>query len=141
MKRLNIVTLGTHDMGRARSFYQNLFEWSPYNKEEEIAFYDMGGWIFALYPYDKLAEDVTISPKGEGFSGVTLAHNVREKNEVAEILSKAEELGAKVLKPAQDVFWGGHSGYFQDPDGHLWEVAYNPFTPTKEDGTLDIKSE
>ena len=142
MKRLNIVTLGTKDLKKSKDFFLRLFEWAPCKKDsDEIAFYDMGGWYFALYPWDLLAEDATVSPKGEGFSGVTLAHNVRDKAEVSKVLAKAEELGGTILKPAQDVFWGGHSGYFKDLDGHLWEVAWNPFSPTNEDGTLDITHE
>lgn len=85
-----------------------------------------------------MAEDACVAPEGAGFPGITLAHNVRVKSEVAELLTRAQEQGATLLKPAQDVFWGGHSGYFRCPDGHHWEVAHNPFTPTLADGTLDL---
>lgn len=140
MKRLNFVTLGVKDLEKSKTFYCSLFDWKPTaSSDENIVFFDMGGYILALFPRDRLAEDAMVSSAGSGFSGITLAHNVRQKQEVAFHLEKAKSLGAKILKPAQDVFWGGHSGYFSDPDGHLWEVAHNPFTPTKEDGTLDIK--
>ena len=74
------------------------------------------------------AEDATVSPQGSGFRGVTLAHNVSSKEEVDRVMTQAKQAGATIVKPAQDVFWGGYSGYFADPDGHLWEVAWNPFT-------------
>jgi catechol 2,3-dioxygenase-like lactoylglutathione lyase family enzyme len=87
--------------------------------KENIAFFKMGGTVLALYPWDKLAEDAQVSDKGQGFRGVTLAHNVRERKEVSEVLALAAASGGKIIKPAQDVFWGGHSGYFADPDGPL----------------------
>ena len=141
MKRVNMVGLGVLDLEKSKKFFKDLFDWSPKDDlgGDQIAFYNMGGWFFSLYPRDKLAEDVTVSAEGSGFPGITLAHNVIKKEDVAVLLAKAESLGAKLIKPAQDVFWGGHSGYFQDLDGHYWEVAWNPFTPTLEDGTLDIE--
>ena len=92
-----------------------------------------------MYPYDKLAEDVgdEFKTSASKFSGVTLAHNVREKHQVAEVLKQAENAGAKIVKPAQDTFWGGHGGYFTDPDGYLWEVAWGAFD-FNEDGSLNI---
>lgn len=80
----------------------------------------------SLYPLDALADDVGISVEGDGFSGVTLAHNVRSREEVDAVLKAAVAAGAKLVKPAQDTFWGGYSGYFSDPEGYLWEVAWNP---------------
>ena len=96
--------------------------------------------MFALFPRDHLAADVGHpSPEGKGFSGVTLAHNVATKPEVAALLALAKTLGAKTQKPAQDVFWGGHSGYFEDLDGHFWEVAFNPFLTLRADGTVSLE--
>lgn len=142
MQRLNIVTLGVKDLKLSKSFFQQLFGWKPTcRNSDEIVFYDMGGWVLALYPWELLAEDATVPPEGSGFSGITLAHNVPDKVDVAPVLSKAESLGATIVKPAQDVFWGGYSGYFRDINEHLWEVAWNPFTPTLSDGTLKIKHE
>ncbi len=94
---------------------------------DDIAFFDLGAVRLALYPRAALAEDAGIPAEGSGFSGITLAHNVRSKTEVAPLLAQAGAAGGTIIKPAQDVFWGGHSGYFADPDGHLWEVAWNPF--------------
>jgi uncharacterized protein len=139
-RRLNLVTLGVRDFRTSRDFYCKLFEWNPTNNSsDDIVFFDMGGYILGLFPWDKLAEDANIPPSGSGFSGITLAHNVREKSDVDVFLKRAESFGAKIIKPAQDVFWGGHSGYFSDPNGHLWEVAYNPYMPTKANGFLDVK--
>ncbi len=87
----------------------------------------MGGIVFALYPREKLAEDATVNPSGSGFSGIALAYNTKSQEAVDEVLQAVERIGGKIVKPAQKVFWGGYSGYFADPDGHLWEVAWNPF--------------
>lgn len=142
ISRVNIVSLGVKDLKRSKRFFFELFGWKPTSKDHEnIIFYDMGGWILGLYPWDLLAEDAQVESAGSGFRGFTLAHNVQAKNEVGQVLNKAEDCGAEIIKPAQDVFWGGHSGYFRDLDGHLWEVAHNPFTPTKDDGTLDVRNE
>ena len=139
MNRVNIVTLGVLDLKRSKKFFNDLFGWMPIeNSNEHIAFFDMGGWLVALYSWDSLAEDALTSPSGEGFRGVTIAHNVPDKTLVAGVLSKAKSLGAELVKPAQDVFWGGHSGYFKDLDGHLWEVAWNPFMPVLPDGRLQV---
>ena len=96
----------------------------PYS--DEIAFFDLDGTWLGLYPWDKLAEDATVSLEGSGFRGVTLAHNVKSKEEVNSVISQAIGAGATLVKEAQDVFWGGYSGYFSDLDGHLWEIAWNP---------------
>lgn len=101
-------------------------------------FFHTNGIVLALYPREKLAEDAHVNAKGDGFSGVTLAHNVPKKDEVKIILDQAKQAGAKIVKAAQDVFWGGHSGYFSDPDGHLWEVAWNPHFTFKKDGHLNL---
>lgn len=126
--RISIITLGVKDMARSIRFYRDGLGFSTSAREGDgIAFFMTAGTRLALYPLDKLAEDIgpDIQPS-RGFSGVTLAHNVRRKEEVAEVLAQAEKSGGRIVKEAQDVFWGGHSGYFTDPDGHPWEVAWNP---------------
>ena len=94
----------------------------------------MGGFALGLYGWDALAEDAAVPAEGEGFRGVALAYNGRMRDDVAKVLKHAEAAGATIVKQAEDVFWGGHSGYFADPEGHLWEVAWNPHTPLDEDG-------
>lgn len=125
--RLSLVTLGVADLARARAFYLALgFPLRPESRER-IAFFQLQGLWLSLYARDALAEDIGCDAEGGGFRGITLAHNVRTKEDVARVLAEAETAGGRIVKPAQDVFWGGHSGYFADPDGHLWEVAFNPF--------------
>ena len=126
--RISIVTLGVADLSRAVQFYRDGLGLPLRDDDSEsIAFFETSGTWLALYPLDALADDVGIPADGTGFSGVTLAHNVRSRSEVDELLRVAVEAGATLVKPAEDVFWGGYSGYFTDPDGHLWEVAWNPF--------------
>ncbi len=134
--RLSLLTLGVADVARSRAFYERLgFTASP-TSNQSVTFFPAGGVVLALYGRDALAEDAHVPPEGSGFGGVALAHNVRRREEVAAVLAEAEAAGGRVLKPAQDVFWGGHSGYFADPDGHPWEVAWNPFFSFTEDGRL-----
>lgn len=127
--RISMITLGVKDLKSAIDFYQQglgLPRREPYS--DEIAFFELNGTWLGLYPWDKLAEDVTIPNEGSGFRGVTLAHNLNSKDEVDELMAQAAKAGAKIVKEAQDVFWGGYSGYFSDFDGHLWEVAWNPYS-------------
>jgi uncharacterized glyoxalase superfamily protein PhnB len=137
--RISFVTLGVHDFDRALRFYRDGLG-LPLSKasQDDVAFFQMGGMVLALYPWDKLAEDATVTHEGTGFRGVALAYNVRKRDEVAETLALAESAGGKVVKPAQDTFWGGHAGYFADTEGHLWEVAWNPHIPFREDGGLKL---
>ncbi len=135
-QRISIVTLGVKDLVAARAFYDAL-GWKIANDGEEAASsvaYDLMGMTLCLYPWDKLAEDAQVPPAGEGFRGVVLAYNVRAKEEVAQVLAEADTAGGRIVKPAQDAFWGGHSGIFADPEGHLWEVAWNPFAPLGKKG-------
>ena len=126
--RISIITLGVADLQRSVRFYRDGLGLPLRDDDSEsIAFFETSGTWLALYPRDALAVDVGIPPDGTGFSGVTLAHNVRTRSEVDDLLRTAVEAGATLVKPAEDVFWGGYSGYFTDPDGHLWEVAWNPF--------------
>jgi catechol 2,3-dioxygenase-like lactoylglutathione lyase family enzyme len=125
--RISIITLGVSDLARSVRFYRDglglpLREGSG----DEIAFFETRGTWLALFPRQALAEDAAVSADGAGFPGFTLAHNVRSRAEVDALLREAEANGARVVKPAQDADWGGYSGYFADPDGYLWEVAWNP---------------
>jgi len=125
--RISVVTLGVSDLERARDFYLKGLGWqASSSSNEHITFIDAGGLVLALYSRTALAEDARVSPAGSGFGGITLAHNVHAKAAVDATLAEAVGAGAVLLKPAEDTFWGGYSGYFADPDGHPWEVAYNP---------------
>lgn len=127
-QRFSMVTLGVQDLPRSLQFYRDGLGWKPAsNSNDEITFFQLGGVVLALYPRTKLAEDATIDSVGTGFSGITLSYNTKSREEVDAVLQLIEQLGETIVKPAQDVFWGGYSGYFADPDGHLWEAAWNPF--------------
>ncbi len=126
--RLTVVTLGVQDLARSRAFYcDGLGFRASSGSTEGITFIDAGGVVLALYRRKLLADDANVSSEGSGFGGVTLARNVRSKAEVDAALEVAKKAGAAILKPAQVAFWGGYSGYFADPDGHPWEVAFNPY--------------
>ena len=137
--RVSFITLGISNLERSIKFYRDGlgFPLSSASKGD-VAFFKTGGAVLALYPSEKLAEDAHVPADGSGFRGVTLAHNVRSREEVSQVLALAEAAGGKITKPAQDTFWGGHGGYFADPDGHLWEVVWNPFFPFAEDGRVVV---
>jgi uncharacterized protein len=131
--RISIITLGVADMNRSIAFYRDGLNFpTTYKEGEGIAFFQLKGTWLALYPSDALAEDACL-PKGRThFGGITLAHNVSSKAEADKIITQALSAGATLLKTAADTFWGGYSGYFADPDGHPWEVAWNPFFPLEQ---------
>ena len=140
--RISIITLGVEDLDRSLKFYRDGLGFETSAEEgADIAFFRTGGTCLALYPREKLAEDVAPGHPDErgAFPGITLAHNTRRKEEVEEVLAQAERAGGTLLKPAQDVFWGGFSGYFADPDGYLWEVAYSDGWQFHADGSLVIE--
>jgi len=137
--RISIITLGVTDFVRSLRFYRDGLGWPTRATEtSDIAFFNTIGTRFAIYPLEKLAEDISPSlpPARSGFSGITLAHNVRAREEVAVVLAQAEAAGARIIKPAQDASWGGHSGYFTDPDSYYWEVAFAPGFQFAADGSL-----
>ena len=138
-QRLSLVTLGVADLERARRFYEDGLGWRRGNDHEEVAFYQLGGMVLALWGRETLAEDARVPGGGEGFGGIALAYNARTCEEVDAVLAEAEAAGATILKPAEHAFWGGYSGYFADPDGHLWEVAWNPDWTLAEDGSVRLK--
>lgn len=126
-QKLNVITLGVRDLAASLRFYRDGLGWQPAESNDSITFFDMGGVILALYPRKLLAEDAGLPEQGSGFSGVTVAYNAKSEEEVDAVFAKVEQAGAFIVKPPQKVFWGGYSGYFADPDKHLWEVAYNPY--------------
>lgn len=125
--RISMIGLGVGDLQRAVSFYGDGLGLPRYPFEGDIAFFQTAGTWLCLYDRGKLADDIGISPKGEGFPGFTLAHNVGSKAEVEQVMAQAEAAGAVIVSRPEDKFWGGYSGYFSDPDGFYWEVAWNPF--------------
>ena len=128
--RISIITLGVADLNRSIIFYRDgLGLPTTFNEEEGIAFFQLKGTWLALYPSEGLAKDACLPPQRARFGGFTLAYNVHNKEEADKFISQALAAGAQLLKPAADTFWGGYSGYFADPDGHPWEVAWNPFFP------------
>jgi uncharacterized protein len=138
-QRISLVTIGVENLERSKAFYERLGWRRSMAGAEGVVFFQMNGGIaFALYPRDDLAKDAEIAPDGHGFTGVALAYNTRSPEEVDAVLAEAEAAGAKLLKPAQKAFWGGYSGYFSDPDGYLWEVAWNPSFPISPDGSIQV---
>ena len=136
-QRVSLITLGVSDLARSREFYERL-GWRRSGNNEGIVFFQAGGMALALYPRQELAKDANVSAEGQGFGGITLAYNARTREDVDAVLAEALKAGARLMKAAEDAFWGGYSGYFADPDGFLWEVAWNPFFPIAEDGSIKI---
>ncbi|MBY4677469.1 VOC family protein [Marinobacterium arenosum] len=124
---ITLITLGVADLDRAIEFYAKGLGLPLKDSPAGVAFFATGSTMLALYPRDKLAEDITIDDDGRGFAGIALAHNVESPEAVDATLAEAVAAGADLVKPGQKVFWGGYSGYFRDPDGFYWEVALNPF--------------
>jgi len=125
--RISMITLGVQDLDTSVKFYNAGLGFPKMDSPPEVAFFILNGSWLGLYSRDALAEDAMISPEGSGFSGFALAHNVTSEAEVNKVIEQALSAGATLAKPAQKTAWGGYSGYFTDPDGHLWEVAHNPF--------------
>jgi uncharacterized protein len=137
-QRVSLITLGVADLNRSREFYERLGWRRSMAKAEGIVFFQLGGIGFSLYPRDELAKDANVSSDGHEFCGITLAYNARTREEVDSVLAQAAGAGAKIAKPAQEAFWGGYSGNFSDPDGFLWEVAWNPSFQIAADGSVRI---
>jgi uncharacterized protein len=137
-QRISLVTLGVADLERSRAFYERLGWKRSVGDAGGIVFFQTGGMALALYPRSDLAQDAGVAAEGHGFPGFTLAFNARSRADVDAVLAEAQAAGASILKPAQEAFWGGYSGYFADPDGFLWEVAWNPSFPIAEDGSIRL---
>lgn len=130
-----MITLGVRDVEASARFYELGLGLPRKPSPPGVAFFPLNGSWLSLYGREALAEDACVSPEGSGFAGFALAHNVQSEAEVDNVLAQAVTAGARLVKPGQKVFWGGYSGYFADPDGHLWEVAHNPeFWVGPEDG-------
>jgi catechol 2,3-dioxygenase-like lactoylglutathione lyase family enzyme len=138
-QRLSVVTLGVADLERSRRFYEEGLGWRRGNDHAEVVFFQAGGAVLALHARHLLAEDARVANDGQGFDGITLAYNTRTREEVDAVLAEAAAAGAKLLKPARDTSWGGYAGYFADPDGHAWEVAWNPGRTVEADGSVSLR--
>jgi len=136
--RVSLITLGVADLARSRAFYERLGFAASSISGGEVVFFQLGVMALSLFPRESLACDAGVSPEGSGFSGVALAHNVRTREEVARVIQEAAAAGGRVMKASAEAPWGGQSGYFADPDGHLWEVAWNPHFPLGPDGALTL---
>jgi uncharacterized protein len=137
--RVSLITLGVEDIERARAFYETGLGWKASTASQgDVVFFQLGGLALSLYPRRLLADDAGVTHDGAGFSGITLAHNVRAPDDVDALLALAEAAGGRITRPAQQAFWGGRTGYFADPDGHLGEVAWNPHFALAEDGALRL---
>lgn len=136
-QKLNLITLGVDDFDRAVNFYEKGLGWKKSsNSVDGLALFPLGGMTLALHPRKDLAEDTTLPYQPSEFAGITISYNTKSKQEVDDVLAEVKKLGAAIVKPAQDVYWGGYSGYFKDPDGYLFEVAYNPFWELDENDNL-----
>lgn len=137
---VTLVTLGVSDLERSVRFYRDGLGFRLTNDaaEQKVAFFQLANIALGLWSADKLAHDAGASGPGTGFRGVTLAHNVPTPEDVDAVMALAARSGARITKPAAKTFWGGYSGYFEDPDGHSWEVAHNPFWPLDADGRAQL---
>ena len=136
-QRLSLLTLGVTDVTRARTFHERL-GWQGQEVEETV-FFQAGTIALVLWGRDKLAADAGIEDRNAGgFGGMSLAHNVRSRSEVDEVLGEAANAGAEITQTARETFYGGYAGCFADPDGHIWEIAYNPGFPLSRDGAITI---
>ena len=127
--RISFVTLGVSDLARAKRFYQDVLKLVPMPTPPEVAFFEMGKTWLALYPRHLLAADAHVPADGSGFAGFSLAHNVRSREAVDALLAEVAAGGGKIVRSGSVAEWGGYTGYFSDPDGFLWEVAWNPHFP------------
>lgn len=134
-QRVTLITLGVADLDRAKAFYAAL-GWHPEEATEGVVFYDLGGMKLGLFGLGPLAKDQGRAGAALGTGAMTLAQNFPDRAGVDAAFAQAEAAGATVLKRPEAVFWGGYSGYYADPDGHVWELAHNPFWPMDADGTL-----
>ena len=138
-QKLTLITLGVADFDKSVSFYETGLGWkkSPASMDG-FALFNLGGMVLGLHPRHELAADATVEDTPTGFSGIALAYNAKSEAEVDAVLLEVEKAGGTIIKPAQKVYWGGYSGYFKDLDGHLFEVAFNPYWELDENDNVKV---
>lgn len=137
-QRLTLVTLGVADLERSRRFYAALGWREIEPRRDSVAFFQLNGIGLSLFPRAELAKDAQVADDASGFSGITLAHNLRSEEAVDGLFAEMIAAGATAVKKPEKVFWGGYSGYVADPDCHLWELAHNPFFPLDAAGNVTL---
>ncbi len=135
-QRVSLITLGVKDVAAARAFYERL-GWTA-SSNEQVVFFDIGGWMLGLYGQSALSKDSGLTDKHPVPGGITLGYNTRTRDEVDHFMGAVEEAGATILNAPVEMPWGGYVGYFADPEGHPWEISWVPFFPIQEDGSLEI---
>lgn len=136
---LSLVTLGVSDLARSIAFYRDILGWKTTAKPGDgVAFFPLHGVILGLFPKDELAKDAHVKLGSSGHQSFSLAHNAMSKEEVDELFAMLKSKGVTIRKEPEEVFWGGYSGYFADPDGFLWEIAWNPHWKMDEDGIVEM---
>ena len=138
-QRISIVTPGVKHLETSKKFYVDGLGWKPVFENKEIVFFQTGGMVFALFLREQLAADFPADPTTFGRAAMALAYNVREKSQVEPLMRRPAAAGAKILKAAREASWGGYSGYFADPDGFAWEVAWNPQWRLTPDGSIYVQ--
>jgi len=136
-QRVSLITLGVRDLARSRAFYEALGWTTRAAPQDDVAFFQAGGMVVALWDRAQLAEDSGVEDSG-GWGGLTLAHNVRSPGEVDAVIEEARAAGAGIVREPAETFWGGYSAAFTDPDGHPWEVAHNPRWTIRDDGSTEL---
>lgn len=134
-QRVSLITLGVSNIDASAAFYTSL-GWARVKSPDGVVAFDLIGQTLGLYPIEGMAKDIGLPVDALGHGAMTLGYNCRTKENVAVILAAAKAAGAEILKPAVDVFWGGHHGFMRDPDGHIWEIAFNPFSDLSKDGAF-----
>jgi catechol 2,3-dioxygenase-like lactoylglutathione lyase family enzyme len=136
--RLTLVTLGVADLDRAVSFYRDVVGWTPASVLDEVAFFDLGGTVLSLWRHESLAAELEVEPVVPAYRAVALAHNLPSRAAVDATIEELRTRGATIAREPAATEWGGYSAYIEDPDGHRWEIAHNPFWPLDEDGRVRL---
>ncbi len=136
--RLTLITLGVADLQRAVTFYRDVLGWRPASVLDDVAFFDLGGTVLALWIHESLAAELGVKPVVPAYRAVALAHNLPSREAVDAVFAELAERGATIATPPAETEWGGYSGYIEDVDGHRWEIAWNPFWPLDADGRVHL---